>query len=332
MKEKENGTKYGANFMAGLGTHVAVSGIEPITDPKQLSSLTLLESINTNNFEKTIQNIDLSQSVQESIDALNANNEEEEGASLSENLNSLANISVVTAESLKLLIDNPVELTNLIISRITSEVTKNFTKIFSDYLLKHTKEISSFPKNVTEYAMEYFNENKPSLEDILKELAINSEEKTEQESKENKQKGIEKFIKSANEKINKFKEKSNKFLNKQLPKIEKVAQYANSNGIDWVVNEANKQTKDLLTNIQEDVNEQWVKDKSTYDEKVKLVGEPLGKELVKRYAALLKSQQKILNDKMSTKKKKLLNKLITAKAKAASNLAAKIGIYIPPLA
>jgi F0F1-type ATP synthase membrane subunit b/b' len=101
------------------------------------------------------------------------------------------------------------------------------------------------------------------------------------------------------------------------------------NGPEWVTNQLDKQIKSLLEDVNSAIDKQWQKDKEVYDSKAQSLGEKLGQEMTEKYNDALQKAQKKGIEKINKTKTKASLKLCSSKAKAASLIASKTGIYIP---
>ena len=229
--------------------------------------------------------------------------------------------------------DNGVEiiitLSQVLVSKATEVITKEVAKITSDYLLKHTQEITSFPKNVTSYAMEYFNEHKMSVSDVLKTLKDASENRMKELNDKEDNKSLEDSKAKKQKDMKQVLNNINTYVNEATSYISTITSYI-QNGPDWVVDEMNKQIGSIVKQVQKSIDKQWIeKDLPEYRARAKRIGEKKGQNLTDKYNRQLEKVQKKALDKIEQAKTKGITKVLSVKAKAASLIASKTGIYIP---
>lgn len=219
-------------------------------------------------------------------------------------------------------------LATTIISKSIEIISKEITKLSTQYLAYHMQYATGFPNKVTSYALDYFNENKMSVGDVLKALNETAESRAEKIKNEDNKKNLSSFISNMNDKSSQFISKLNSWVDTGSSYISMVTSYI-ENGPEWVTNQLDKQIKSLLEDVNSAIDKQWQKDKEAYDSKAQSLGEKLGQEMTEKYNDALQKAQKKGIEKINKTKTKASLKLCSSKAKAASLIASKTGIYIP---
>ena len=220
-------------------------------------------------------------------------------------------------------------LSQVLISKATEVLTKEVAKATTDYMIKHAQEITKFPQNVASYAMDYFNANKISVSDVLKTLKEAGEKRLEEQNIKDEKKSLEDAKNKKQKDAKKLLDDVNKYVTKATSYISMVTSYI-QNGPDWVVDQLDKQIESVVNQVKKNLDKQWAeKDLPEYRERARNIGETQGKRLVNKYNKALSETQKRALEKIEQSKSKAMTKLLSVKAKAASLIASKTGIYIP---
>ena len=221
-------------------------------------------------------------------------------------------------------------LSQEIISQVVTIITKEVTAAGSEYLLRHTKQLASFPKNVTSYALSYFNANKgeankEAINAIIKKAEDRSKELSETEKKNKQSEFVNKMKESSANVISKI----NEYSKVATTYVGMVTSYL-ENGPEWVSEQVDKQIASVVDNVKKNIDDQWNnKDLPAYQEKIESLGTDLGEEMIKQYLNALEKTQKLAMEKIEKTKSKALLKILQAKGIAASKIASLTGVYIP---
>lgn len=221
-------------------------------------------------------------------------------------------------------------LSQEIISQVVTIITKEVTAAGTEYLLRHTKQLASFPKSVTSYAMAYFNANKgeatkEAINAIIKKAEDRSKELSENEKKNKQSEFVNKMKESSANVISKI----NEYTKVATTYVGMVTSYL-ENGPEWVSEQVDKQIASVIDNVKKNIDDQWNnKDLPAYQEKIESLGTDLGEEMVKQYLNALEKTQKLAMEKIEKTKSKALLKILQAKGIAASKIASLTGVYIP---
>ena len=325
--DPNNGIKYGLNFMSGNPSRKEFAN--DVDPPKEEVILPENTQLGTSKNEQPI--MDFENPINKEEEKNEEKNEEIELKFEPINLaNSAATMlgSGLAAYGAISSIDIT-SLTNELLSKSTDAIVKSSTQMFADYIANHAMAATKFPGDVSSYAMSYFNEHKLSASDIIKSIMTSAEAKEKELTEGNQKKNTSDFLKNVSEKAKKYSNTINDFVSKASPIIETAISYIDSAGVDWVVEQVNKQSEKLLQGVKKGVNDQWEKDKQEYQNQIISFGETIGQGMVKEYNKRLERVQQKAQQKIENAKSKSLIKILEAKAKAASVLGSKLGIYIP---
>lgn len=218
-------------------------------------------------------------------------------------------------------------LSQEIISKVTQIVTSEITNVVAEYSLKHVNAITNFPMNVQQTAMNYFNENKKSIGDVLKELNEDVEERLKKEMEAKNEKNKKSFIDKMQNTVSEVNDKVTKFSKEALEKIALVTSYV-ENGPEWISDKVDKEIKNVTSAVKKEVDVQWEKDKKLYDEQIKKYGEQVGGEMVEQYDKKLEQAQKKAKEMLDKQKSATFIKAKMTVIKVKLQLMSKIGISI----
>ena len=221
-----------------------------------------------------------------------------------------------------------ITLSAAIIQRSTKIITREATKLVTDYLTKHATAAMTFPQKINSYSMAYFNANKMSIGEALKSFNESAEDRAEKQQDEDNKKNKSKFLSNIQEKSQGFVNKMNNYVTTGTSYINMVTAYI-QNGPSWVTHEIDKQIGKLIAGAKKEVDKQWEKDKNEYDEKARTIGEQIGAEMVAKFNNSLKDAQKKNTEKIRKTTTKVKITLFATLSKAASLLGSQLGIYIP---
>lgn len=215
-----------------------------------------------------------------------------------------------------------------IISKGIEIITEQITTMLSNYVAKHTAQLTQFPKNVTKNALEYFNENKKSIADVIKEKGLNKDIDPNEGLNE-KNKKVKEFMNKMQKNITLVTNKMNSITTQISEKINKAMDYA-ENGPDYILEIINKEIDKEIASLQEEIDKQWVKDEKAYKEKAESYGQDAGQYFVNMWNKELDSAAEQQLQKLQVVEKLLEIQKDQAICVAMSVLASKTGIYIPP--
>ena len=221
-----------------------------------------------------------------------------------------------------------ITLSQKLITQATTTITKESTKLITDYVNKHIKATMKWPVNVQSYAMAYFNAYKMSVGDILKLLNESSEDRAEKHAEESKKKKMSKFIDNMKTQMNNVKDKIDKYAKEGTSYIQMVTSYL-QNGEDWVTEQLDKQIGNLVGKVKTEIDKQWAKDEALYNKTAKATGDEIGKKMVEKYNKSLQKAQDKQIKQMQKMKAKALAQAKAALGAAKCQLASLLGIYIP---
>lgn len=216
------------------------------------------------------------------------------------------------------------ELTN----KITEAIAKQGVEIATDFVNKHINAIISVPKDIVEMSLAYFNSNKLSITDLIKEFITPQELEIEKQTLSNEANDQKNFITDMKEKYMKNRSYITGFINDGVSYINLITSYIQQ-GPDWVESKAEEGIKSVASKIQKAADKQWDNDKKAIDKFIKSRGEQIGQRMVDNYNNILRNQaQKITADK-EKEIQKLVTKASTVLQKAKLKIMSLTGINLP---
>lgn len=207
-------------------------------------------------------------------------------------------------------------------------ITEKTTQILSSAVTTITVKTVSIPSDIMKHAMDYFNKNKVSLSQMLKELQEDAEKKAEKETTEAEEKTKSQFNEKVTGKIKKIQDGMAKLNDGLANGISTISSYL-ENGPEWIANKLDKEVKEKLSYAESFVDK-YTKaatdeiDKFTYNQ-----GVSVGKTMTEKYNTILMQQAKVQLAKIMELKAKALAKAKALMQKGILALMALLGVNIP---
>jgi len=216
------------------------------------------------------------------------------------------------------------ELTN----KITEAIAKQGVEIAADFVNKHINAITSVPKDIAERSLAYFNSNKLSITDLIKEFITPQELEIEKQTLSNEANDQKNFITDMKEKYMKNRSYITSFINNGISYINLITSYMQQ-GPEWVESKAEEGVKAVTSQIQKAADKQWDNDKKAIDKFSQSRAEQIGQRMADGFNNILRNQA----HKLTGEKEKLIQKLVTKAStilqKAKLKIMSLTGINLP---
>ena len=173
----------------------------------------------------------------------------------------------------------------------TEAITTETAKIITNFVNKHIDAVTGIPKGIVDVSLSYFNEQKLSIGDFLKEFVTDQEkidaqnvQKAELERKTN-------FITNMKDKYMKNKSKISAAVDVGLSYVNLVTSYIEQ-GPQWVESKIDEGVEFCVSYIQKGADKQWEIDKNAIDDFIKTEGENVGQRMADEYNTIFKKRSK----------------------------------------
>ena len=211
---------------------------------------------------------------------------------------------------------------------VTDHITKSVAGKIAEYASNHATSALKLPTEITSNAMQYFNEHKKSVGEVLDELFKSQEESNDSKLEEQDQSGLSKFMSQAQTKLSYVKKYTDEYTNKMTSYISMIGAYIQQ-GPSWVEGQINNQVDSVLKFVNEKIDSQWEQDKKMYENFAYNQGQKRGKKLVDAWDRELEKAQQAIKAKNETQLKKLATKKHVILQQAKLKIMAQTGINLP---